>query len=394
MKNEKTYCHINGRRHDDRRSFCSGISRFRRRPGNHAGHRRRQAKSGSPADARKRPHHGSPAPDFETLGAAVTWNQAAQQATIQTAAYTVVFTIGSSAYTVNGLSKTLDSPAILVNSRTLVPFRAFAEAIGAVVDYNNATRTVTVDYFTTMSGNLTISGSTTVFPIAQAAADKLRTLTGGKFTSDVSGGGSGAGINAARGGTVNLGMSSRVLTAAELTELTAYTVALDAIAIIVHPSNPVKELTMDQVAKIFSGEYTNWNQVGGNNAPILVQTRETGSGTLDALQALLGITVKQAATPHNSSTLILRAVANDVNAIGFDSIGFLDSTVKGLVIGGVEPKMETVLDGTYKMQRYLYICSKGEASGLAAKFIDYLRSIDCQDNIVEKEGYVKLPLMD
>ena len=328
----------------------------------------------------------------ETLGAEVSWNASKQQATIQTAAYTVVFTINSKTYTVNGASKTLTAAPKIVNGSTMVPLRAFAEAIGAKVGYTASTNTATVDYFTTMTGDIKISGSTTVQPIAQAAADKLMKMNK-NLSVTVSGGGSGTGIKDAQAGTVNIGMSSREFTADEARTLYVCAVANDAIALIVHPENPVKNLTKDQAAKIFLGEIKNWKEVGGNDAPIIVTTRETGSGTLTTLIDLLlgsGKSVVSTATPYSSSALIKQAVAKDKNAIGFDSIGFVDSTVKALSLDNRNATATTVMNKTYGMSRQLFVCTKGRANGVSAMFIDYLRSLDCQSNIVEKEGYVKL----
>lgn len=327
----------------------------------------------------------------ETLGADVKWEQSKQQATIKTAAYTVVFTIGSKSYTVNGASKTLIVAPKAANGSTLVPIRAFSESIGATVNYNASTKTASIDYFTKMSGSLKISGSTTLQPIVQAAADKLVSMNSG-LSITVSGGGSGTGIKDATAGTVNIGMSSRELTTDEMKSLKVYPVANDGIAIIVNPGNPVKDLTKDQAAKIFLGEIKNWKDVGGNDAPIVVMTRETGSGTRATLEEMIlsKKSVVERATPFASSTLIKQAVAKDKNAIGFDSIGFVDSTVKALSLDGKSATSATVISGSYGMGRQLFCLTNGNASGLSAIFIDYLKTQDCQDNIVVKEGYVKL----
>ena len=327
----------------------------------------------------------------ETLGADVTWEQSKQQATVKTAAYSVDVTAGSENYTVNGATKTLLLAPKAVNGSTLVPIRAFSEAIGATVNYNPATNTASVDYFTKMSGSLKISGSTTLQPITQAAADKLMSMNSG-LSITVSGGGSGTGIKDATAGTVNIGMSSRELTTDEMKSLKVYPVANDGIAIIVNPDNPVKDLTKDQAAKIFLGEIKNWKDVGGNDAPIVVMTRETGSGTRATLEEMIleKKSVVERATPFASSTLIKQAVAKDKNAIGFDSIGFVDSTVKAVSLDGKSATAATVISGSYGMGRQLFCLTNGNASGLSAIFIDYLKTQDCQDNIVVKEGYVKL----
>ena len=327
----------------------------------------------------------------ETLGAQVDWSASQQKATITTAAYTLVFTIGSASYTVNGSSKTLDVPPEIINGRTMVPLRVISESIGATVNYDNAANTAKVNYFTEMSGTVKITGSTTLQPIAQAAADKLNKMNSGLNIS-VAGGGSGAGVNDCIAGTNNLGMSSRELTKEESAQLTDIAVANDGIAVIVHPSNTVKNLSADQAAKIFLGEINNWKDVGGSDAPILVQTRETGSGTRSTLEEMLlsKQEVVGTATPHTSSALIKQAVAREANAIGFDSIGYVDSTVKALSIDNIAPNSETVKSGSYIMGRSLFILSKGAPSGASAKFVDYLRTAECQKDIVVKEGYISI----
>lgn len=326
----------------------------------------------------------------ENLGADVSWNQSSQQATVKTAAYTVVFKVGSKEYTVNGAKKTLTVAPKIVTGRTLLPIRAFAEAIGAKVNYTASTNTATVDYFTTMKGTIKISGSTTLQPIAQAAADKLLKMNSG-LSIAVAGGGSGAGVKDAIAGTSNIGMSSRELTADETATLRVFAAARDGIAIIVNPSNPVKALTKDQAVKIFLGETKNWKEVGGNDAPILVQTRETGSGTRSTFEEMLlsKKPVVATATPFTSSQLIKQAVAKGVNTIGYDSIGFVDSTVKAVSLDGKSPTIANVKAASYLMSRSLYVATKGTPTGVSAMFIDYLRSSDCQKNIVVKEGYIE-----
>lgn len=328
----------------------------------------------------------------ETLGADVSWNQTKMQATIETAAYKVVFTIDSPKYTVNGVFKTLTNPAKAVNGNTMVPIRAFAESIGAIVDYNAATNTASINYFTNMKGTLKISGSTTVQPIAQIAADTLMKMNSG-LSITVSGGGSSAGVNDVKAGTVNIGNSSSVVKEADIAAgVRPYAVANDGIAIIVNPANTVKNLTRAQAEKIFLGEITNWKDVGGEDKPIMVMTRETGSGTKATLEEILleKKPVVSTASPYASSALIKQAVAANKYAIGFDSIGYVDSTVKVVPIDNIKASSTTVINKTYILSRELYCCTKGNAAGLSAMFIDYLRSVDAQNNIVAKEGYIKL----
>ncbi|MDR1440423.1 MAG: substrate-binding domain-containing protein [Clostridiales bacterium] len=328
----------------------------------------------------------------ETLGAAVSWDQAKQAATIETAGYSVVFTIGSTTYTVNGAPKTLLAAPEIVNDRTMVPIRALAESIGADVSYDGAANKAIVKYFSKASGSIKVSGSTTVLPIMQAAADRLIAKSGGALSIAVAGGGSGAGVNDTIAGANNVGMSSRDLTADELATLNPVAVASDGIAIIVHPGNPVANLTKEQAAGIFRGEIRNWQDVGGNNAPIFVQTRETGSGTLATLEEMLldKDPVVETATPFTSSALIKQAVAASENAIGFDSIGYVDSTVKAVSLEGVAVNVDTVKNATYPLSRSLYVFTAGRAAGANAVLIDYLRTLEVQNEIVSKEGYIAI----
>jgi phosphate transport system substrate-binding protein len=248
-----------------------------------------------------------------------------------------------------------------------------------------------VEYFTNMSGSIKVSGSTTVLPIMQTAADQLIAMNSG-LSIAVAGGGSGAGVKDTQNGANNVGMSSRDLTADELKELNPTVVASDGIAVIVNPGNPVQNLTSEQAAKIFLGEIKNWNEVGGNNAPILVQTRETGSGTLATLEELLleKESVVSTATPFTSSALIKQAVAKSESAVGFDSIGYVDSTVKAVSLDGITAGGDTVKNGTYPLSRSLYVFTKGRATGVNAMLVDYLRTLDVQNSIVEKEGYISI----
>jgi len=121
-------------------------------------------------------------------------------------------------------------------------------------------------------------------------------------------------------------------------------------------------------------------------------TRETGSGTRATLEEMLlnKESVVGRATPFTSSELIKQAVAKDKNAIGFDSIGFIDETVKAVSLDGIAASSETVISNTYAMGRHLYCVTKGRATGTSAMFIDYLKSLDCQKNIVVPEGYVQI----
>lgn len=323
------------------------------------------------------------------LGVDTTYSASKKMITVKSAAHIYNFAIGNANYNYDGPVKTAAVTPKLVSNKPVVSLKAVVEGMGGTVSISGGS--IEVKYFSLMKGTVKITGSTTLQPVAQAAADKLNKLNTG-LTISVAGGGSGAGVNDTIGGKNNLGMSSRALKDDEKAKITPIAVANDGIAIIVHPSNPVKNLTKEQAEKIFLGEITNWSEVGGKNAPILVQTRETGSGTRATLEELLleKKSVVASATPSASSALIKLAVARDKNAIGFDSIGFVDKSVKVVAINNIVPTEETVKGGSYAMGRALYILTKGTPKDAPAMFVDYLKTADCQNAIVVKEGYIKL----
>ena len=324
------------------------------------------------------------------IGADVSYSSSKKQATIKTVANTFVFTMGKTAYTLNGASKTAAVAPKLVSKKPMVPIKEIMDGIGG--SYSFSGKKVTLKYFSMMDGTIKISGSTTVQPIADEASKKLMKLSS-KVSITVSGGGSGAGIKDVAEGNVNLGNSSRELTDEEKGKIKGiYTIARDGIAIIVNPKNKVKKLTHQQAADIFLGNITNWNQVGGANAPIIVMTRETASGTLSTLQELLleKKSVVATATPNNSSALMRQAVAGNKNAIGFDSIGFLNKTVKAVALDNVLPTAGNVKNGSYMMGRKLFTLSKDKAAGVYATYLDFLKTKYCQSKIVAKEGYIAI----
>lgn len=336
---------------------------------------------------------------FSNLGAKVNWDAAAQKMTVSSAANEVAVTINSTTATVNGAAKTLAVPAKLVGARTLVPLRFIAEAIGAEVNYDAAISTITVKYFTNMSGTLKVGGSTTVQPPAEGAAAFLIGKNPG-LSITVVGGGSGAGTKGAGTGEFNIGNVSRDLSASEketYPDLVAYKIGSDGIAVIINKNNPVANLTKQQVFDLFTGKITNWNAVGGSNAPVFVQSREVTSGTLTAFKELAldtvakGGEIVKTAVEHNSNGLVVQAVAADVNAIGYISFGYLDATVKGVKVENIEASVDNALNGTWPYVRPLNIATKGKASGITAKFIDFFTSPKGIE-ILEDNNYMALPL--
>jgi phosphate transport system substrate-binding protein len=324
------------------------------------------------------------------FGALTTWDAKTRKVTVNTASKIIVLTLNSKTALVNNVPKTMQGPATIVSGRTMVPVRFIAETLGADVNFEKTTNSVVINYFSKMSGSIKNGGSTTVQPITQSAADMIMKKAPG-LTVSVAGGGSGAGVKGAGDGTFNIGSSSRDLTADELAKgLKPFTIAHDGIMIIVNKANPVNNLTKAQLSGIFLGNIKNWNEVGGENAPILLQTREASSGTLTAFEELVLAKAKvfANATPYSSNGLLKEAVDANKNAIGFVSVGFGEGS-KGLSIDGILCTMETVKSRQYPFCRDLYVITKGLPTSLSAMFIDYLRSMDVQNALV-KEGYISI----
>jgi len=244
------------------------------------------------------------------------------------------------------------------------------------------------------SSALTLAGSTSVQPDAQALAQAYMANNSG-VTVNVEGGGSAAGVTAVGTGTAQIGMSSANLTASQLAQypaLQSYPICVDGIAIVVNPHNTaVNGLTVAQVMNIYTGNYTNWNQVGGSNAKIDVVNREQGSGTRAGVQSLVlkngnfstgGIT-------QSSTGAVKTYVAGDSNAIGYIATNAVDSSVKALTINGVAPTYGNLANGTYVIERYLLYITNGSPTGLAASFLNYTLSPAGQQ-ILKGQGEVAL----
>ncbi|MCK4307722.1 phosphate ABC transporter substrate-binding protein [candidate division WOR-3 bacterium] len=244
---------------------------------------------------------------------------------------------------------------------------------------------------------LTITGSTTVLPIAQRTAEEFMELHP-KVNISVRGGGSGVGIAALIDGTCSIADASRPIKTKEIATCRSKginpvgtVIAKDGIAIIVHPSNSVKELSLEQLKAIYAGEISKWSEVGGKTKPIVAISRDVASGTFEVFKKLVlkGGKTKEDALMLASNKAVATAVVGAPDAIGYVGIGYLSSDVKSLVIEGVTPTNETVVSGEYKIARPLYMYTNGEPKGLAKEFIDFILSEEGQ-KIVEKVGFVPI----
>ena len=233
-----------------------------------------------------------------------------------------------------------------------------------------------------LNGTVATGGSTSMEKVMsalqEAYAEKEPDVT---VTYDPTG--SGAGITGATDKTLDIGLSSRKLKDGE-TGVTATAIALDGIAIIVNNANPVQDLTIDQIAKIATGEVTNWKDGGGEDAPIVLIGREAGSGTRDGFESIVGVTDKcQYAQELTSTGAVITGVAANNGAIGYASLSALKDTVKAVTVEGVACTEETVLDGTYKIQRPFNFVTNDSVtpSDAVQSFIDFATSAEAADLI-------------
>jgi len=237
------------------------------------------------------------------------------------------------------------------------------------------------------SGELQLAGSSTVQPVAQALAEAYME-DHPNVQIDVQGGGSSVGVKSAAEGTVPIGNASRALKDSEMEEypdLIAHTIARDGIAIAVHPEVPIDGLELEEVQSIFAGELTNWSEVGGPDETIVVVSREEGSGTRGAFEDMVmgDAVIVDTALLQPSNGAVKTTVASTPLSIGFLSFGYLDDSVKALAIDGVEATVENALNESYPVVRPLNMVTKGEPTGLAADFLDFIMSEEGQAIVAE-----------
>jgi phosphate transport system substrate-binding protein len=237
--------------------------------------------------------------------------------------------------------------------------------------------------------DLTLAGSTSIQPFADKWAEVFMEKRPG-LGVNVQGGGSSAGIQACKSGACQIGMSSRELKGDEK-DLYEIVVARDGLAIIVHPSNPVRGLKVSEVLQIFSGDLTGWKVLGGADKPITVVTREEGSGTRGAFQELvMGKTrIFRGAITEDSNGTVREIVAHDPAAIGFISLGLVNEQVRALELNGATANEENIRNGRYKLVRPFLFVSRGEPTGLAKEFVAFVLSDEGQA-LVKKEGLLPI----
>lgn len=236
----------------------------------------------------------------------------------------------------------------------------------------------------TLSGSVATDGSTSMSKVIGALGESFMNENPDvTFTYNPTG--SGSGITAAQEGRCDIGLASRALKESEKESgLTETVLAYDGIAVVVHPDNAVSDLSMEQIADIYTGKITNWNQVGGADAEIVLIGREAGSGTRDGFESITGTEEKCLYRQELTSTGdVITTVSGNPNAIGYASLASIKDTVKPLTVDGVAASEDTVKDGSYVVQRPFMLITKseGDLSEAAQKFFDFALSPDVADLI-------------
>ena len=248
------------------------------------------------------------------------------------------------------------------------------------------------------NGQITIAGSDTMVNMAQAWAEAYGNANPDAAIS-VKGGGSGNGIASLINKSVMIADSSRAIKPEEITQAQANgvnpvttKVARDGVVIIVNTANKLTDVTKDQLAKVYSGTITNWKDLGGADAPIVLLGRDSSSGTYSFIQdEVLGKTLLYAKSMRSlqSNQAIVDEVGKNPNAIGYVGLGYDKGAIKALTVGKVAASVATVLDGTYPLSRDLNMISNGEPTGSAKAYIDWILGADGQ-SIVASQGFVPL----
>jgi phosphate transport system substrate-binding protein len=250
----------------------------------------------------------------------------------------------------------------------------------------------------TESQSISLKGSDTVLPLAQAEAEEFMLENPDKSVT-VTGGGSGVGITALIDGEVDIAAASREIKAEEIEAAQSNgitpvetTIAYDGISVVVNPGNPVSELTFDQLRGIYNGSISNWKDVGGEDRKIVVISRDSSSGTYEYFkeEVLQGDEYRPDALTQPATGGIVGEVSQNTNAIGYIGIAYLDQSVKALNLDGgngpVVPSSENVLSGAYPLSRSLYFYTNGEPSGLTKEFVDFVLS-ETGQSLVTEVGY-------
>lgn len=236
-----------------------------------------------------------------------------------------------------------------------------------------------------LTGTVATDGSTSMEKVIGFLSEAyMEENNGVKVTYNPTG--SGSGIKAVQAGSCDIGLASRDLKPEEATDLKGTVVAIDGIAMIVNKENPVKDLTIEQIAALYKGEITNWSEVGGADAPVVLIGREAASGTRDGFESITDTEDACKYTQELTSTGdVVQTVSSNPNAIGYASLASVKDTVKLISVEGVTPSTETIQNGSYKIQRNFVMVTKknAELSPAAKSFFDFATSSAADEWIIE-----------
>lgn len=252
-----------------------------------------------------------------------------------------------------------------------------------------------------LSGTINIQGSDTMVNMAQALAEEFMGVNPDVVLS-IKGGGSGTGIAAMINGTIDIATASRGMKDEEIAQArennvdpVEHAVAVDCVAVVVHSSNPVTELTLAQLGAIYRGEITNWSEVGGPDLDIVLVSRDSASGTFEFFKEEV-VTVEDENAEFAKEAMLLpstQAIVNEVTqneaAIGYVGLGYLTEATKVLAIDGVAASVETAMDQSYPLARYLYMYTNGQPTGVIQAFLDWVLSED-GSAIITDQGFVSV----
>ncbi|MDR3361479.1 MAG: phosphate ABC transporter substrate-binding protein [Desulfovibrio sp.] len=246
---------------------------------------------------------------------------------------------------------------------------------------------------------IVITGSTTVLPVMQKAGEAFMAVNPGIMLA-ISGSGSGNGIKALNEGLCQIAMSSRDIKSAEVDQGKAKgitpirtTVAVDALVPVVHPENPVKALSSEQLRAIYAGKIANWKEVGGKDENIVVISRDTSSGTYETWEEMIMKKEKVApsALMQASNGAVVQAVSKNRRALGYIGFGYLNASLKKLDVDGVEATPATALAKQWPIARELYIFTNGKPAGAIKKLVTYLLDPQKGQRAVSEAGFIPLP---
>jgi len=249
-----------------------------------------------------------------------------------------------------------------------------------------------LDRFLGVKGNLRIAGGTAHIPVMKEAAKRIISVNR-DIRITIAGGGSGVGIKQVGEGLVHIGNTGRKATDNEINRyaLKMFKFAIDGIAVVINPENPVVRMKKSEIMDIFSGKVDNWKALGWKDRGINIYTRDASSGTRKVFwkKALGKGKITKAANFVKSHGAMKSSISVDPYGVGYISVGYLDDTVAPVSLDGIPPTLENVRNGDYKIARGLYMNTKGEPGGLTRLFIDYILSKQGQEIVAEK-GFIRV----